>query len=51
MPVLILTKCRRLIDRIERGIVRKYNFVLDVHFYCSLGYGIRRAWTLAKNTL
>lgn len=42
---------RRLINRLDRAILRKYNFVLDVHYYLTRGHTLRTAWYLAKNTL
>ena len=42
---------RRLINRIERAILRKYNFLLNVWFFMSLGNNPRRAWNKARDTL
>lgn len=42
---------RRLIDRIERATLRKYNFLLNVWFYISLGNNPRQAWHKARDTL
>lgn len=40
-----------LIHRIDRAILRKYNFVLDFHYYLMRGYRLRAAWFMARNTL
>lgn len=42
---------RRLIARIERAVLRKYNFLLNVWFYVSLGNNPRQAWNKARDTL
>lgn len=37
--------------RFERWLLGKYNFVHNVYFFLSLGYGLKRAWNAARNTL
>lgn len=42
---------RRLINRIERAALRKYNFLLNVWFYVQLGNNPCKAWNKARDTL
>jgi len=37
--------------RINRWLARRYDFLRDVCFYLSLGYGLRRAWATASKVL
>lgn len=42
---------RIAIHRFERGLLRRYNFLLNFWFFLDLGYSIRRAWNAARDTL
>lgn len=41
----------RLIDRIDNWLLHRYNFALNVAFFMRLGYPLRRAWKMARDTL
>lgn len=42
---------RKRVQRIEKAMVRGYNFINDVHYYWTLGHRFRRAIELARDTI
>lgn len=41
----------RTLDRIDNWLLHRYNFALNVAFFMRLGYPLRRAWKMARDTL
>lgn len=46
-----MRRLNQLIRRAEDAILRRYNFIMNVHHYRSRGFTFRAAIYLARNTL